>query len=257
MHESECFITPMKSIFAVLALAGGVLISGADLRAARTNPVPVETPSPRYPASLEDTGKSGQAVVEMTITAEGMVENATVKSTDDPAFGAEAMAAVARWRFQAATRDGAAVASKVALPFQFNAPVEQVFNARMGRKVFVALPTDAKIMSIKEYGGDVKAVKTVPARLPEALQGQGIDETIQVRFLVSPEGEVVNPEIIGEVQNPRLVAVALATVAARKYPPMGKDGQQVYVRMSPNLRFTDNPAVPAAGKDAAPKATKS
>ena len=44
---------------------------------------------------------------------------------------------------------------------------------------------------------------------------------------------------------------------------MGKNGQQVYVRMSPNLRFTDNPEVAApgkgaaGGKDAAPKATKS
>lgn len=250
MHESGRFLTPMKSIFAVLAVAGGVLISGADLRAARTNPVPVETPSPRYPVSLQDTGKSGQTVVEMTITAEGLVENVAVKNTDDPAFGAEAVAAVVGWRFQPATRDGLAVASKVALPFQFNAPVEQVFNARIGRKVFVTLPADAKIMSIQEYGGNVRALRGGRPQLPDELKGKGIDEAVRVQFLVGPDGEVVNPEIMGTVQNPRLIALALATVARRKYPPMVKDGQPVYVRMVTNLRFTDSPA--AAGQGAAP-----
>lgn len=158
----------MNSFLAVLVLASGVVISATDRRAARTNPVPLEPPPLHYPASLDGSGKSGQAVVEMTITAEGQVADSVLKSADDPAFGEAALAAVAGWRFQPATRDGVAVDSKVALPFQFKAPIEQQCNAMIGRKVFVALPPDTRVVSLIEYGGELRPSRRLPPQMPRA-----------------------------------------------------------------------------------------
>jgi TonB family protein len=246
----------MKSIVAVLALVSCVLISQADLRAVRTNPVPVETPTPGYPASLTDTGKSGQAVVEMTITEEGRVENPVLRSAEDPAFGEAALAAVVQWRFQPATRDGVAVASKVALPFEFKAPVEQQFNAMLGRKVFVDLPPDTKVLTRAEHGGDLRPSRRVPPQLPKSLQGKGIEEIIRVRLIVNPEGDVINPAVEGNPQHPELIGPALALVSMWKYPPPVKDNQPVYVSLVTQLRYSDNPQAPAAGKGGAPAPKK-
>lgn len=245
----------MNSLLMVLLLASGVVISAANLRAARTNPVPMEPPPLRYPGSLEGSGKSGQAVVEVTITTEGQVTNPILKSADDPAFGEAALGAVEGWRFQPAIRDGVAVESRVALPFQFKAPFEQQFNAMVGRKVFVALPPETKVLSGTEYGGELKPVRRVPPQMPRSLQGKGVEETLRVRLIVDPAGNVINPEVLGDPQHPELVGPALAVVSMWRYPPPVKDKRPVHVRLTTQLRYSDPPVAPAKG--AAPNPKKS
>jgi TonB family protein len=251
----------MNKLLAVLALASGVVITGADLRAARTNPVPLETPSPGYPASLTDTGKSGQAVVQMTITTEGHVTNAVLHSADDPAFGKAALAVVAGWRFAPATLEGVPVESRVALPFQFRAPVDQQFNAMLGRKVFVDLPADTKVYTREEYGEDLRPLRQTAPQMPRSLQGRGVVENVRVRFVVDPEGNVINPEVMGEVKHPELVGPALALVATWKYPPPVKNKQPAYVRLSTRLSYAETPVPPVktapAGKAPPAKAKQS
>lgn len=226
-----------------LILTGGLLALPAETSAARTNPVPVETIAPTYPADLVDTGRSGGAVIAMTITAEGRVSEPVVQSSDHPAFGHAALAAVRGWRFEPARQDGTAVAIKVALPFQFRAPLDQQFNAKLGRKAYRPLPPDITVLAAADYGSRLQLLTSVPPALllPQALKGQEFTDVLQVQCIVTPEGLVINPELEEPPPTPELGGPALMAAAMARFAPPRKDGQPVYVRVTLPLDFRAKP----------------
>jgi len=240
----------------IIALAGATLVATAAV----TPPIPVETPAPAYPQELEDTGQSGQAVIEMTITAEGRVGQTRVESADHPAFGRAALAVLEQWRFEPARRDGEPIARKVALPFQFRAPLDQQFNAMMGRKVFQHLPPDTEIIDEaqlkrrlrQDHSGMLKpgvamtqanlaqlnSIRHVPPVLPRSLQGREFDDVITVRCLVAPDGSVINPELEEMPKTAELAGPALLSAAAIRFHPPELANRSAYVRTTVTVDFS-------------------
>lgn len=210
-------------------------------RAAATDPKPLATVSPGYPAALAGSAQSGTATVDILVRADGSVADAKLRSADHPAFGEAALAAVTQWRFEPSTRDGVAVERQVVVPFQFAAPFADVVNARLKRKVFqkVAEP----VLTQKEYGKRLKAKKPPQPGYPAAAKGAR--QEVEVRFVVAPDGTTLNPELIGEPRR-EFVAPAIIAIAAATYEPPVKDGKGVYVSTTTKLNFA--PPQPARGK---------
>lgn len=200
----------------------------------RVNPKPIETPSPSYPARLADTGKSGSAVIEMTVKADGSVADPVVKSADDPAFAEAALAVVPRWKFTPGTKDGAASDALVAIPFQFVPPIDQQINVALGRKVYVTLPETP--MPQKTFGKLPKAVAKIQPMYPKALLKSRTEQTVEVQFVIAPDGSTLNPVVMGKPHKD-LVVPAIASVAKGSFEPPMKDGKSVYVAASTKLRF--------------------
>lgn len=240
----------------IVAVMGTTLVASAAV----TQPRPVETPAPAYPQELEDTGQSGQAVIALTITPGGRVAETRVQEADHPAFGRAALAVLDQWRFEPARRDGEPIAQRVELPFQFRAPLDQQFNAMIGRKVFQHLPADTEIVeesqlkrrlrqnhsSMLKPGvamtlttlGKLNSIRHVPPVLPPSLRDREFDDVITVRCLVAPDGSVINPELEEMPKTAELAGPALLSAAAIRFHPPRLSNPSAYVRTTLTVDFS-------------------
>ena len=227
---------------AITALALSLLPS---LFAQSINPKPVTFPSPKYPTELVDTGTSGEATIDVTIKADGSVSNPVLKSADHPAFGTEAMAVIEQWKFTPGTRDGTPIDMRVALPFQFRAPFDQKINAMAKRKVYLTLPEP--VLTQKEYRSKLKVKTKARPQYPKSLAKSGVKEDVKVKFVVTPEGTVVNPQFEKE-PNVQLLVPSIAAIAMMTYEPPVKDKKGVYVEATETLHFEEPPPAPPGGR---------
>ncbi len=96
------------------AIAAG---SGGPSRAAAV--VATDRP-PVYPEMARERGEQGRVIVRVTVTADGTPLTVSVAtSSGHAALDAAALAAVRRWRFVPAERDGRRVATVVEIPIHF------------------------------------------------------------------------------------------------------------------------------------------
>jgi TonB family protein len=228
----------MRPRLALVALCLGL----APAWSAETSlPTPVTTPAPTYPAELEDSGRSGRAVIATTITPAGRAARARVHEADHPAFGRAALAVLRDWRFEPARRDGEAVEVAVLIPFDFRAPVDQQFNALLGRKVFQHLPPETEVVEETELRRRLRPSNRMPPVLPTSLQDEKFKDIILVSCIVTPEGLVINPELLELPADRRLAGPALMTAALTRFPPPLHQRQPVYARTTLRVDFSQKP----------------
>jgi TonB family protein len=107
-HPVENQVPPLKP--------GVFSIDAVDVR-----PVATREIEPDYPFHLESV-MTGNAVVVLTVRADGKVADASVLTADDTLFGDAAVAAVRKWLFHPAEVKGETVDCRMTLPFVFVAP---------------------------------------------------------------------------------------------------------------------------------------
>jgi TonB family protein len=196
----------------------------ALLFAGKTNPAPLDTFSPEYPAELISTGKDGIAKITFVINEKGLVEEPEIADCSEPEFGEAALVAIKEWRFKPATVDGKPVPKKVSLPFKFRASPENKLNAHLGRTVFK--PIDAKIVKIRKLDERPVVLKEAPAPYPPELAGSGLDERVKVNVIIGPDGKVYNPEV-SKIKNENFHTPALLAAAGYEFKPPVMDGKPV------------------------------
>lgn len=203
----------------------------------RTHPRPLQISKPAYPEALAETGRSGSAIISVVIGPDGRIGVAEVKSADDEAFGQAALAAVKTWQFEPATADGAPIAVRVDVPFNFTVPPEQRINAMVGRKLYQPAPESGSIIGQKDLAKRLKTVKRIQPQYPRALVREGVSARAKVHFLIAPDGHPINPEIQGELRQELILPAIMAVAMAAYDPPVAKDGRPVYVEMTADVRF--------------------
>lgn len=130
--------TPVRSVAGMIVLAalsgGAVALSTNALaidRAAPTAPAvdaaltPVERVTPQYPRIAAEQQLEGRVVMELTIAADGRVEDVSVvESQPEGVFDEAAMAAMEQWRFAPPVlKDGATTVTALqTLLFELDAP---------------------------------------------------------------------------------------------------------------------------------------
>lgn len=224
------------SLTALLGLSLSLIapLPGFSAAANRTPPKPVETPSPAYPESLHAIAKPGRAVIEILVRADGTVGETKVVSADDQAFAAAALDVLPRWRFEPGSKDGVASDMRVTVPFHFAPPLPQQLNALFKRKVFQ--PRPESVLSAKEFGKKPKPLKRIQPVYPKMLGRDGEDATVEVKFIIAPDGTTINPDIIKPPRK-EFVLASLAAIANASYPPPVKNGNPVYVEITEKLKF--------------------
>jgi protein TonB len=85
-------------------------------------PQPVSQSLPLYPAAMRGRNLEGQVVVEFIVREDGKVVEAAAVGTSNPGFNEEAVAAVKRWVFKPATREGVPVRTLLRVPVIFSLP---------------------------------------------------------------------------------------------------------------------------------------
>lgn len=80
----------------------------------------VRVPAPAYPKAAANAGISGKVVLIVDVAADGTVANVEVeKSEPAGVFDANALAAVRKWLFKPATKDGKPVGGRIRVPIEF------------------------------------------------------------------------------------------------------------------------------------------
>jgi protein TonB len=93
----------------------------ADASAAfDTPPKPLDLVSPVYPPSLKQQGTAGNVLVSFTVDTRGRVQEVEVREATNGEFETAAVAAVRKWRFKPALRDGEPVAVRISQRLNFN-----------------------------------------------------------------------------------------------------------------------------------------
>ena len=88
-------------------------------------PVPLRKVDPKYPQAFINARVQGDVILYAIIRRDGSVDSIEVVRSLDPELDQNAMQALARWKFQAAQRDGHTVelATIVRIPFRFTSPL--------------------------------------------------------------------------------------------------------------------------------------
>lgn len=106
-----------------LEQAGPLPSTATDTAGASLSPQPIpgQTPSPRYPARALRRRESGTVLVRAEISPEGVPVAVSVeRSSGSRALDRAAENAVQRWRFRPAQRDGQPIAGSVIVPISFD-----------------------------------------------------------------------------------------------------------------------------------------
>jgi len=124
----------------LLLLAAAVALVAPAHAQQITPPQPVETP----PAVAPEGGNQAATVVLLvTIGADGSVRDVSVAQSAGPELDAAAIAALLRWKFKPALRDGQPFEARVRIPFRFEAAAPPVPSPQGAAQVPVpgAAPT--------------------------------------------------------------------------------------------------------------------
>ena len=85
-----------------------------------SQPQPISTPAPRYPAQALRRGEEGTVMVSARISADGVPSSVEVaRSSGSRLLDRAAVDAVRRWRFRPAMADGRPVEGRVQVPISF------------------------------------------------------------------------------------------------------------------------------------------
>jgi len=89
-------------------------------------PVPLRKVDPKYPPSLVSAKVQGDVILYAIIRRDGTVDSIEIVKSLDPQLDRNAMEALARWKFQAAQREGRNVelATIVRIPFRAISPLD-------------------------------------------------------------------------------------------------------------------------------------
>ena len=121
-------------------------------------------------------------------------------------------------------------------PFRFSAPVDQKINAIFQRKVFQELPE--KPIAASAYRGSVVPLNQPPITYPSQHAGSGEAHTVEVAFVIGPDGRPLNPTVLGEVP-PDFAATAIMHVAALVFEFPLQDGKPVYVEVVRKIQVAE------------------
>ncbi|WP_158305386.1 energy transducer TonB [Opitutus terrae] len=84
-------------------------------------PVPVKSVAPTYPPEMKQEKASGIVMVKISIDENGDVVDRVVAKSTRAEFDEAALAAISKWKFKPAKKDGAAVKATVTIPIKFTA----------------------------------------------------------------------------------------------------------------------------------------
>lgn len=114
-------------------------VFSASLSFAQTQPKPLQTPSPEYPAAAQQAGHQGTVYVQMTIQEDGSTSAISLaQSSRSEELDKAALSAVATWKFSPATDAEGKLRSVTArVPLQFDMSSSAEFTQKLCKQFTV------------------------------------------------------------------------------------------------------------------------
>lgn len=208
----------------------------------------IKVPTVQLPNKAKEKGVGGIVTATVSVDASGKVTSVdnvagpgwVCPDVNTPAVAAlrrVAREAAVKAKFAPAMRNGAAVASKANVNFDFNAPASK--EMRLDRKPefggLVAVdPSSAKIVTAGDAPGEIhgevingKAVKLAKPPYPPAARAVRASGTVHVQVLIETDGTVYTAAPVSG--HPLLRSSARMSACSSKFTPTLLSGQPVKV----------------------------
>jgi TonB family protein len=239
----------MKSPKLLVLLASTLLSPLALAQIGLPEYVPVkidQTVEAIYPRRLANIGiKSGAASVAIAVDDDGRLTDYLVTAYSHPAFAANAVEAVKKWKFEPARVHGAPRNSKADLTFRFE--VEGVVLVSMdvissNELVHFKVAPDSEAYSacsLSQLDRIPTPTKIVNPVYPSALARSSLGGHILVQFYIDELGRVRMPSVSRETDeaNEGLSAAAIIAVAQWQFEPPTVKGRPVLVLAQQDFNF--------------------
>jgi TonB family protein len=216
------------------------LIFFAALRLAAQDVIPhaIYQAPPVYPLAMKRAGLRGDVRVRFVLDKEGRVRDPFVISSTNPGFNQSAIDAVLKWRFEPGVRYGVPVDTRMEVPIIFKLDDmpdggQEVYSVSDDHGDQSKLPPELR------YDIPPKPANVVRAVYPFELLRDGVDGTADVRFLVSPSGEVAQATVV-KATRPEFGQALLAMIDAWKFQPATKEGKPTLTVLDISQEFSDN-----------------
>ncbi len=240
-------MTKNEAIQRNLALATIVFTFWVTPLSAETQPPrPLDVVQPNYPIELLQNPVAGEALIQLTITESGAVEDVKIVEASLPEFGEAAIAAVRLWHFSPATKDGKPVALKTRIPIRFAAPDPEhllvgYIERTAGYDVWTNAFEDYKVYTEDHLSKLPEPITTAPPPYPSRLQDSGETVTMRIQGLVSPDGKFHNPILLDE-DHQEFLLHAILYLADRIYTPgRNQSNERVWAMRTFDVRFEPPP----------------
>ncbi|PTY00673.1 TonB family protein [Opitutus sp. ER46] len=192
---------------------------------------------PVFPYSALVAGKSGRAVVSMLIDQQGHVVQTHVAEASAPEFGAALVAAVERFSYEPALKDGRPSLALLRFEQEFtqnpNWGVVSVNDLDLLRRERKRADT---IMSGRDLDETPVAISRQPPRIPLSLAGKPVDGEAVVEFLIDEDGRARLPRTISAT-DPALGYEAVQAIASWRFEPATHAGRPVIARVVVPIHF--------------------
>ena len=193
---------------------------------------------PEYPFAMRSENLRGEVKVSFVVDIEGRVRNAIVIASTNPGFDQAAIDGVLKWRFEPGIRNGVPVNTHNQLPITFqldNMPNggDEAYKISNHHSDQSELPPELR------YDTPPKPANTVFAVYPFELLRDGVDGTADVRFLVSPSGEIALSTVV-KATRPEFGQALLAMLDEWKFQPAMKDGKPTMAVLDIQQKFSDS-----------------
>ena len=178
------------------------------------------------------------------VDEEGKVTQTELKSSERPEFTEAAMDALKQWQFRPGSREGEPSAMKIVVPLKFKAPSPEEIqilayqtriNEEVGRDVYTEMK--GSLVLERMLSDPLKFRKHPRLKYPVSLKGSGKEGIVKITYLVTPEGKVINPKVIG-YSDPVFQEVSIKTAADLNYRPPVHNGRPVNVTTITQFRFS-------------------
>jgi len=218
----------------------------------------------KYPVEAQEKGIQGTVYLRFVVTPDGSVDNVEVVKSSNPILDEEAVRAIKTMpKFTPGKQDGKPVYVYYQVPVRFkmedkktnkpvsknkqDAAVVELTDIKEVQKVKAEPATVKGTRQIYNHvevmpqfpGGDAALLKWLSENIkyPEEAKKQGIQGTVHVRFVVTPDGSVDDVEVVKGLDPvcDRETLRVLKTVP--KFTPGTQNGNPVYVYYQVPVRF--------------------
>lgn len=222
----------MRTLVFLLACGGATAVS-AD------NSVPeglLAAPMPRFPPELVGVkAGDGEAVMAVTIDADGAVVDSVALEATNEAFAREAAGAVKDWRF--ASGAAATWPRREVLQFSFkrSGVVTTLSHAEGAREHFVGTSVaQLRTVPLDQLDREPTRTVSVPPKISKAALARRGAQPLLLNFVIDREGQVRVP-VVTAADNPELARAVLAAVVQWHYTPPLHKGEPVAVEITRTL----------------------
>jgi TonB family protein len=193
-----------------------------------------------FPPSMLYSGvSSGEVHTAISVDQEGKLVDYLLISYTEKAFADAAVAAIKRWKYQAARVHGRAQSSRADVIFSFRdqGVVVQSLPGAAERRVIEEMLNGRFIYRACQLR-DLDRIPTPVHVVPPVFSGDSRKRTVTVGFYIDEEGKVRLPSVSRDDADDFLAAAAVEAVEKWRFEPPLRKGFPVLVYAEQEFNFT-------------------